>query len=220
MKRNRADSMGCTMRRAGVCLLLVASLFLTGCVAADPLADQATAGSTSYVAGDGSVAEYTPETRGEPLTVQGTLFDGTSTGSQDWTGQVVVLNVWYAACAPCRAESPTLAALHADFAGQGVQFYGINIRDESATASAFERNFEISYPSFEDNDGQILLSLTEYVPPQAVPTTLVLDREGRVAARVLGIADENILRTLITEELDRAEPVAADAGTGTNSHAS
>lgn len=220
MKRNRADSMGCTMRRAGVCLLLVASLFLTGCVAADPLADQATAGSTSYVAGDGSVAEYTPETRGEPLTVQGTLFDGTSTGSQDWTGQVVVLNVWYAACAPCRAESPTLAALHADFAEQGVQFYGINIRDESATASAFERNFEISYPSFEDNDGQILLSLTEYVPPQAVPTTLVLDREGRVAARVLGIADENILRTLITEELDRAEPVAADAGTGTNSHAS
>ncbi|WP_051470271.1 TlpA disulfide reductase family protein [Arthrobacter sp. 35/47] len=199
-------------------MVLVASLFLTGCVAADPLADQATAGSTSYVAGDGSVAEYAPESRREPLTVQGTLFDGTRAGSQEWAGQVVVLNVWYAACAPCRAESPTLAALHQDFAQQGVQFYGINIRDESATADAFERNFDISYPSFEDRDGQILLSLTEYVPPQAVPTTLVLDREGRVAARVLGIADENVLRTLITEELGRVESVVdeTDTGTGTN----
>ena len=209
---------GPKVRRIGGCVVLVASLFLTGCVAADPLADQATAGSTSYVAGDGSVAEYAPESRGEPLTVQGTLFDGTRAGSQEWAGQVVVLNVWYAACAPCRAESPTLAALHEDFAQQGVQFYGINIRDESATADAFERNFDISYPSFEDRDGQILLSLTEYVPPQAVPTTLVLDREGRVAARVLGIADENVLRTLITEELDKAESVAdeTDTGTGTN----
>ncbi len=204
--------------RIGGCVVLVASLFLTGCVAADPLADQATAGSTSYVAGDGSVAEYAPESRREPLTVQGTLFDGTRAGSQEWAGQVVVLNVWYAACAPCRAESPTLAALHQDFAQQGVQFYGINIRDESATADAFERNFDISYPSFEDRDGQILLSLTEYVPPQAVPTTLVLDREGRVAARVLGIADENVLRTLITEELGRVESVVdeTDTGTGTN----
>lgn len=209
---------GRKVRRIGGCVVLVASLFLTGCVAADPLADQATAGSTSYVAGDGSVAEYAPESRGEPLTVQGTLFDGTRAGSQEWAGQVVVLNVWYAACAPCRAESPTLAALHEDFAQQGVQFYGINIRDESATADAFERSFDISYPSFEDRDGQILLSLTEYVPPQAVPTTLVLDREGRVAARVLGIADENVLRTLITEELDRAASVAdeTDTGTGTN----
>lgn len=209
---------GRKVRRIGGCVVLVASLFLTGCVAADPLADQATAGSTNYVAGDGSIAEYAPESRGGPLTVQGTLFDGTRAGSQEWAGQVVVLNVWYAACAPCRAESPTLAALHEDFAQQGVQFYGINIRDESATADAFERNFDISYPSFEDRDGQILLSLTEYVPPQAVPTTLVLDREGRVAARILGIADENVLRTLITEELGRAASVAdeTDTGTGTN----
>lgn len=206
----------CRVRRIGGCVVLAASLFLTGCVAADPLAEQASAGSTSYVAGDGSVAEYAIESRGEPLTVQGTLFDGTRAGSQDWAGNVVLLNVWYAACAPCRAESPTLAALHEDFAEQGVQFYGINIRDESATADAFERTFEISYPSFEDRDGQILLSLTEYVPPQAVPTTLVLDREGRVAARVLGIADESVLRTLITEELDRAESVTGETDTETN----
>ncbi|SDI97963.1 Thiol-disulfide isomerase or thioredoxin [Arthrobacter subterraneus] len=219
MNAYSAVASGRKVRRIGGCVVLVASLFLTGCVAADPLADQATAGSTNYVAGDGSIAEYAPESRGEPLTVQGTLFDGTRAGSQEWAGQVVVLNVWYAACAPCRAESPTLAALHEDFAQQGVQFYGINIRDESATADAFERNFDISYPSFEDRDGRILLSLTEYVPPQAVPTTLVLDREGRVAARVLGIADENVLRTLITEELGRAASVADETGTGTGTNA-
>lgn len=195
------------VRRTVLCSFFVASsLFLSGCVAADPLAGQASTGSTNYVAGDGSVAGYAPEDRGEPVEVSGTLFDGTRTGSQDWDGQVVLLNVWYAACAPCRAEAPTLAAVHAEFADTGVQFYGINIRDEKPTADAFERTFGIEYPSFQDRDGEVLLSLTEYVPPQSVPTTLVLGREGRVAARILGIAEESIVRSIITAELNRGGP--------------
>lgn len=198
------------LRRWGKTLAVAAvlvSVVLTGCAAEDPLAAQARAGDNkNYIAGDGSVAEYAPETRGEPVDVQGTLFDGTTVNSTDWVGEVVVLNVWYAACAPCRAEAPTLAALSTRFAPDGVQFYGINVRDEKPTADAFERTFGIAYPSFEDRDGKLLLNLTQYVPPQAVPTTLVLDRDGRVAARILGRAEESTLRTLITDVLAQPSP--------------
>ncbi len=78
----------------------------------------------------------------------------------------MVLNFWYAACAPCRAEAPDLAALHTEFKDQGVLFYGVNVRDDAATAEAFERTFKVDYPpSFDDSDGGILLAMTEYVPP-------------------------------------------------------
>ena len=81
------------------------------------------------------------------------------------------------------------------------EFYGVNIRDEEKSAQAFERNFSIPYPSFQDKDGGILLSMTQYVPPSAVPTTLVLDREGRVAARILGLADKGTLKALISDAM-------------------
>ena len=70
-----------------------------------------------------------------------------------------------------------------------------------ATAEAFERNFSIPYQSFNDKDGGVLLDMTQYVPPTAVPTTIVLDREGRVAARILGLADRGTLKALIEDAL-------------------
>jgi thiol-disulfide isomerase/thioredoxin len=116
-------------------------------------------------------------------------------------GRVTVLNFWYAACAPCRLEAPDLEALHQELAPQGATFYGVNIRDEAATADAFNRNFGLSYPSFQDKDGGVLLSLTDYVPPAAVPTTLVLDKQGRVSSRILGVAEKGTLKSLITAAL-------------------
>lgn len=189
-------------------LVVTAALLITGCSAQNnSLAEQANAGDDkNYIAGDGSVAEYAAGTRSDPVDIEGMLFDGTTVSSDQWAGDVVVLNVWYAACAPCRVEAPILQKLSTSFAPDGVSFYGINVRDEQPTAEAFERNFGVTYPSFEDLDGKLLLSLTNYVPPQAVPTTLVLDREGRVSARILGIADESTLRTLI------ADVLAEDAG--------
>ena len=189
---------------------LAALPLLAACSSDDPLAAQAgNADGKNYIAGDGSVAEYAPEERSEPLDVQGTLFDGTPVTSGDWVGDVVVLNVWYAACAPCRVEAPSLQQLNEQFSPDGVRFYGVNVRDEKPTAEAFERTFGITYPSFEDRNGKLLLQLTDYVPPQAVPTTLVLDRQGRVAARILGIADETTLRTLISDALDTPIPTAS-----------
>ncbi|WP_417220016.1 TlpA family protein disulfide reductase [Arthrobacter sp.] len=181
--------------------LLAAVIPLAACSKADdPLAEQARAGNgKNYIAGDGSVQEYGLETRGDPLDLNGTTYEGKHISADQLQGKVTVLNFWYAACAPCRLEAPHLSKLSKAFASKGVQFFGVNVRDEKATAAAFERTFKITYPSMPDADGSILLSMTEYVPPQAVPTTLVLDRQGRVAARLLGEADESTLKALISD---------------------
>ncbi len=177
-----------------------AAAALAGCTVEDPLAKQARAGDNkNYIAGDGSVTEYAPESRGEPVDISGKLFNGKTASSEQWLGSVVILNFWYAACAPCRKEAPDLVALHEQFSSEGAKFFGVNIRDEKATAAAFERTFNIPYPSFNDKDGQVLLSMTAYVPPQAVPTTIVLDKKGRVAARILGLAEKSTLKALISD---------------------
>lgn len=179
-----------------------AALLLAGCATPDNLASQARAGDNkNYIAGDGSVSEYSADTRTPAVEMTGKLFDGSVINSSGWRGNVTVLNVWYAACAPCRKEAPDLEALHQEFKNDGVAFYGINVRDTAATAAAFERTFGTTYPSFNDSDGGVLLALADHVPPRAVPTTLVLDRQGKVAARVLGLAEKSTLRALINSAL-------------------
>lgn len=165
----------------------------------EALAEQANAGGdTGYIAGDGSVTEYAQSERGEPVQFSGTLFDGTEVTAEQMRGKPALLNFWYAGCAPCRKEAPDLVEMAQEHEGD-ITFYGVNVRDEQATAEAFERTFEIPYPSFEDRDGGVLLALSEFVPPQAVPTTVILDAEGRVASRVLGIAEPSILKALLDD---------------------
>lgn len=174
-------------------------LLLTACTPDSPLATQAREGANkNYIAGDGSVSEYVPESRGEPVELSGELYDGRTVRSADWKDKVVVLNFWYAACTPCRVEAPALEELHQEFKEEGVLFYGVNLRDSPATAAAFERSFGTTYPSFDSESG-ILLALSKYVPPQAVPTTLVLDRNSQVAARILGVAERGTLKALISD---------------------
>lgn len=178
------------------------ALALAACTSEDPLAKQANAGDNkNYIAGDGSVTEYATSNRSAPVAFTGKLFDGTTVNAGTFRGKVTVLNFWYAACAPCRKEAPSLQALHAEFESQGVLFYGVNIRDERATADAFDRNFGLTYPSLQDQDGGVLLAMTKYVPAAAVPTTLVLDEQGRVSARILGELDKGTLKTLIQSAL-------------------
>lgn len=167
----------------------------------DSLAAQADAGdSKGYIAGDGSVTEYPAGERGEPVDFESELFDGTVVSAADLRGKPVLLNFWYAGCAPCRAEAPLLNELY-DTYGQKVAFYGANVRDEKGTAEAFEKNFSVPYPSFRDVTGKVLLAMSKYVPAQAVPTTVVLDAEGRVAARILGQIDKSVLGTLLEDQV-------------------
>ncbi len=165
----------------------------------DNLAKQANVGDNkNYIAGDGSVTEFAKTDRSAPLQIDGVLFDGTPVRAADLRGKVTVLNFWFAACAPCRVEAPLLEELHQDFKAKGVQFFGVNLRDEKATAEAFEKSFKLTYPSFNDKNGAVLLSVSGLVPPNAVPTTLVLDKQGRVASRVLGEIEKGTLKALIT----------------------
>lgn len=173
------------------------SLALTGCSSNDSLANQYRAGDNkNYIAGDGTVTEFSKENRKAAVAWSGTTVTGETISSKDLAGVVVVMNFWFAACAPCRAEAPDLVALQNE--NKDVQFIGVNVRDSAVTANAFERNFKITWPSIIDsNSGSVLLAFTGIVTPQAVPTTLVIGKDGKVTARVLGKIDKSILGTLI-----------------------
>jgi thiol-disulfide isomerase/thioredoxin len=119
----------------------------------------------------------------------------------DWRGDVVVLNTWYAQCPPCRAEAPDLADLARDYADQGVRVLGINGVDDAGTALSFQETFDVPYPSIDDREKRAVAALQGVVPIQATPTTVVLDREGMVAARIVGLAEGSTLRALVDEVL-------------------
>lgn len=182
---------------ASVAGAVLISTALAACSANDPLADQFRAGDNkNYIAGDGTVTEFAIDARGEAVSWAGTTESGTTLSSDALLGKVAVINFWYAGCAPCRAEAPDLVALAAEHAD--VQFVGVNVRDSAETAIAFDKNFGITWPSIIDaNSGSVSLAFTGIVTPQAVPTTLVIAKDGKVTARVLGRIDKSILNTLI-----------------------
>lgn len=166
-----------------------------------------------YVAGDGSLVQLAVDERGEPLEVTGQTLTGEQVDVTDWRGQVVVLNTWFAACGPCRQEAPDLVAISQETAPEGVQFLGINTRDGAAQAIAFEEQYEVPYPSLLDRDGVVVLALRDTLPPTATPTTLVVDRQGRVAARFLGRIDPTLLRTVIDQVLTEGTPGSTPGST-------
>jgi len=163
-----------------------------------------------YQSGDGSTKTWPANDRGDPVALDGTDYEGKVVDLAGSRGGVVVLNTWYAACPPCRKEAPDLVALATGYAGKGVRFVGINGTDAAGAAQAFERTFKVPYPTIEDADGRAIAALQGAVPVQAVPTTVVLDRDGRVAARILGLADRSTLRALVDDVL--AEPMPTSPG--------
>jgi thiol-disulfide isomerase/thioredoxin len=110
----------------------------------------------------------------------------------DLRGSVVVLNFWASWCAPCIAEAKNLVAVAEQTADDGVVFVGVNVKDERANALAFERTHGVPYDSLYDQPGALLTRFRTLVP-QTPPTTLLLDREGRIAARFIGGVTEDEL---------------------------
>lgn len=163
-----------------------------------------------FISGDGTTTEIPVSERGEPLEFTGTAVDGSTISSADYAGRPLVLNFWYAQCGPCRAEAPMLEEVYTDTQAVGADFLGINIYDGPEQAGAFERTYDISYPSLlMQGDSDLKLALAASASVQAAPTTLVLDTEGRVAARIVGqLRDAGILRTLVED--------AAKAGAGSS----
>jgi len=181
---------------------------IAGCTSNDGIAgDNPGAVDKNYISGDGSLTEFAEADRGKPVEFASETTDGTAVSSADYAGEVLVVNFWYAACPPCRVEAPDLQEVYSQFEGKGATFLGVNVRDQAATAENFEDDNGITYPSVIDtNNGNMLLAFAGNVQPNAVPTTLVIDKQGRVAARVLGLVkDPNILATLVEDTLAEAD---------------
>ena len=164
---------------------------------------QAVAGQ-GYIAGQGTVVQLATSDRDDPVDFRGRTLDGATFDAADHRGEVVVVNVWGSWCPPCIAEAADLQEVWAAHEGKDVQFVGINFRDNRDAALAHERRFGVTYPSIEDGAGATLLQLRGSLPPRAIPSTLVLDRSGRVSARVLGQVPAATLRALVDDAL--AEP--------------
>jgi thiol-disulfide isomerase/thioredoxin len=124
--------------------------------------------------------------------LSGETLDGEPLDLADLKGDVVVLNFWASWCPPCRAEADNLAAVAEQTADDGVSFVGVNIKDDRNAALAFERKHEVPYPSLHDQPGVSLTRFSNLVP-QVPPTTLVIDREGRIAGRFIGGVTESEL---------------------------
>lgn len=168
-------------------------------------ASSASDSGTGYVAGDGS-AVVLPESERKPAPpLSGETLDGGQWSLAADSGDIVVANVWASWCAPCRAEAPLLEQVAQERAQDGVQFVGINVRDTEAAAVAFVDRYAITYPNVIDDNGSLQLAFRDTLPPQAIPSTVFIDRQGRVAARVLGEIDDvrlnGILDTLMQESM-------------------
>ena len=194
-------------RRLVVAFAVASAVVLSGCTANDGLAEQYRSGNgQGYISGDGAYTVIAEADRGEPIEFEGVIETGDTVSSDDYRGEVLVVNFWYAACPPCRLEAPDLEALSQQFAPDGVRFLGVNIYDQAPTAMSFAEEFGVTYPSILDvNDGSVRLAFAGQVAPNAVPTTLVLDQQGRVAARISGVISEpSVLRSMITDVLAEA----------------
>jgi len=162
--------------------------------------DVGSSGDQGFVSGKGIITALPVSDRSEPAEVAGTSIDGEQLSLKDYEGQVVVVNVWGSWCAPCRAEAPMLADAARDLAKQDVAFLGIDSRDPSESAArAFARRFDVPYPSIYDQQGSTLLAFRGTLSPNAIPSTVIIDREGRVAASVLGEITRTTLYDLVEE---------------------
>lgn len=187
----------------GAALAAIVVVGLSAC-APDSVSESFLSGdNTGYVAADGAIVVIPVADREEPVDFGGVTENGEKFSSADIAGQVTVVNFWYAGCAPCRVEADFLETVWQKFEGQGVSFIGVNTRDQADTAKAFSDEYSITYPSLIDVDtAEAKLAFAEVVPIQATPTTLVLDKQGRVAARIIGPIDSpSILSTLVKDAL-------------------
>jgi thiol-disulfide isomerase/thioredoxin len=186
--------------------LLVAALAVT--VVASACTDVNGTGGKNFVTSDGVVVEISVADREKPVSFSGETLTGDALDITDLRGQVVVVNVWGAWCTECRAEAAMLVGASTDLAGTA-EFVGIDVRDSSKeNALAYERNYGIAYPSLYDVGSETLLRFPTPYNPRDIPSTMVLDRDGRMAALVRGVLPSKLTLTELVEK------VAAEDGQG------
>jgi thiol-disulfide isomerase/thioredoxin len=182
-------------RTTAAAAALLAAAVLSACSS-----DVGTSGDTGFVSGKGIITRLPAAEREVPGEVSGETLEGEPVSLEDFEGQTVVVNVWGSWCAPCRAEAPELVAASEELADREVEFLGINSRDlDKAAALAFQRRFEVPYPSIYDQQGRTLLAFRGTLSPNAIPSTVVIDDQGRVAASVIGEVSRSTLVGLVED---------------------
>ncbi|MFI5426771.1 TlpA family protein disulfide reductase [Aeromicrobium sp. UC242_57] len=159
---------------AGVLALLAACSGETG-----------TGGSTSgFVSPTGGITKVAQADRKDAPVIEGVDLDGKELSSESFDGKVLVVNVWGSWCVPCRKEAPALQEVSEQYADKGVQFLGVNVRDNAASAKRFEETYGVTYPSLDDPSQKSLLAFKDSLPAQGIPTTWIIDADGKVAVRI------------------------------------
>lgn len=164
----------------------------------------ATGGDTGFVSGDGSITQLEPADREPAPTLQGDDLHGKPVSSEDYPGKTLVVNVWGSWCAPCRAEAPELVEAARELKSKDVQFLGLTTKSQTGEGAPaqdveFAQDAGMPYPSIQDYDGEQQLGFTETLPANAIPTTWIIDDQGRVAARILGETTASTLTGLVED---------------------
>ncbi len=179
-------------RRVLPLLALALTLAVSGCTGLRG------SGDLDYVPGEGNVVQVAIEAREGPIEISGTSLQGEPVDLADFRGEVTVVNMWGSWCAPCRSEAPLLVQAVEEL---DAVFVGINVRDTEGNALAFEREYGVPYPSIYDQGSETLLLFGSRYAPRSMPTTAVLDRDGRVAALISGPIPSEITLTELVEEI-------------------
>ena len=192
-------------RRAAIRITaaLVALLILASCARTGADEQTRSAGQVGYPDVPRNLTRVPPDQRKELPTVSGpALGSNQAISTQDYRGKVVVINVWGSWCPPCRKEAPDLQAASVE-TKDVAQFIGITSKDyDPAPAEAFVRSFKITYPSIYDPSGKVLLAFAGDLPPSAIPSTMIIDRQGRLAVRVLSEVSKITLVDMINDVAD------------------
>ena len=188
-------------------LVVLAAAVLAGTALAVVLLTGWAGGGSSGVtdvAGSTSAVLYSAGHRPLAPDFTATTLTGAPLNFSSYRGRVVVVNFWGSWCAPCRAEAPTLAVTAQQYRPAGVAFLGVDVRDTTASALAFARDFGITYPSVSDSGSEITSDFTSVVPIAGTPTTLVIDRTGHIAGAVFGTATHQELADILGEVAGKA----------------
>lgn len=197
----RTTSRGPQKFVASVVALIGALVLVAGCSGAG---NRGT--TTGFVSANGQITVVAEAERKPAPTLQGNDLDGQPFTSKTYAGKTLVVNVWGSWCAPCRKEAPALKLVSDEYASKGVQFIGILVRDDVASAKAFNRKHKITYPSIDDYSNRNGLGFASSLPAQAIPTTWIIDSKGRVAVRIVS---ENLTASTLASLIDDVQAGAA-----------
>jgi thiol-disulfide isomerase/thioredoxin len=167
----------------------LATVLAAGCSAA-----QSASGSTAGLPG---TTVFTAGKQPPLPPISGHLVSGGKLSLAADRGHVVVLNFWGSWCTVCHQEAPVLSTAARQFRASGVRFVGVDVADNSASATAYLRHYRISYPSLTDPGDLIAVKFNQLIPISAFPSTLVISPDGKIVGRVIGAATLRDLQRLI-----------------------